>query len=106
MLTVLPNLLGKSLILLEAEDDFCQAFPVSIIHLLLFLLFYEQRGFGGTVKIFQGSQNLFFMSFMAFRENCYGGTVRFSGTQILKNFWKPRGKTEIAHEEKKNTNDS
>lgn len=44
MLTV-PNLPGQSLILLEAEDDFCQAFPVLIIHLLLFLLFYEQRGF-------------------------------------------------------------
>lgn len=41
MFTVLPNLLGKSLILLEAVDDFCQAFPVSIIQLLLFLLVYE-----------------------------------------------------------------
>lgn len=84
VLTVLANLLGKSFILLEAEDEFCQAFPVSIIHLLLFLLFCEQRGLGAEQKYFKAFKNLFFMSFTAFRENCHGGTVRFSRTQMLK----------------------
>lgn len=68
MLTVLANLSEKSFMLLEAQDEFCQAFPVSLMHLLLFSLLCEQRGFGGRVKIFQGFQNLFFMSFMAIRK--------------------------------------
>lgn len=49
--------------------------------------------FWSRVKLFQGFQNQFFMSFTAFRENCYGGPVHFSMTQMFKILWKPRGKT-------------
>lgn len=41
-LTVHGNLPGKSFVLLEAEEELCRAFPVAVIHLLLFLLFSEK----------------------------------------------------------------
>lgn len=44
--TVLADLTGKLFTLLEAEDKFCQAFPVSTIQPLLFWPFSKQRGLG------------------------------------------------------------
>lgn len=58
---------------------------------VIFAILWAER-FGGRVKMFQGFQNLFFMSFVAFRENCYGGSTHFSRTQMFKIFWKPQGK--------------
>lgn len=40
--TVHGNLPGKSFVLLEAEKELCRAFPVAVMHLLLFLLFCEK----------------------------------------------------------------
>lgn len=65
-LTLLANLPGKSFILLKAGDKFCQALPVLIIHLLLFLLLCKRRGLRAAQKkysrlsksIFHGLQGL------------------------------------------------
>ena len=78
--TVLADLTGKSFILLEAEDEFCQAFPVSTIQVLLFCPFSKQRGLGAEERYIIRLSKSIFMSFMAFRENCPGGTVHFSRT--------------------------
>lgn len=43
----------------------------------------------GSAKNIQGFQNLFFMGFKAFRENCDGGSVRFR-TKMLKFLKSPR----------------
>lgn len=83
-LTVHGNLPGKSFVLPEAEEELCRAFPVAVTQLLLFLLFCGRQRFSGAVKKkkeeeIQGFQNLFFMSCVAFRENCHGVTC-FSET--------------------------
>ena len=52
--------------------------------IVMFFPTRKQRGLEAEQKYFQGFQNLFFMSSMALRENCYGGPVHFSRTQMLK----------------------
>lgn len=47
------------------------------------------------VRIFQGFQNLFFISFMAFRKNSYMGTVHFCSTPMLKTFGSFRVKSKL-----------
>lgn len=67
--------------------------------IVIFAILWAE-GFGGRVKIFQGFQNPFFMSFMAFRENCNGGSVHFSRTQMFKYFGSRRVKPKL-HMKKK-----
>lgn len=54
--------------------------------IVIFAILWTKR-FGGRVKIFQSFQNLFFMSPVAFWENCYGGTLHFSGTQKCSKYF-------------------
>lgn len=50
VLAVHGNLPGKSFVLLEAEEEFCWAFPVAVTHLLLFLPFCRRQRFSSAVK--------------------------------------------------------
>lgn len=50
VLAVHGNLPGKWFVLLEAEEEFCWAFPVAVTHLLLFLPFCRRQRFSSAVK--------------------------------------------------------